>query len=255
MFRGSSLYLRTGIVFEMTTLILGLGYTGEVLKRRLDEEGGELITTTKSSGLGDLDFDLMKDSTWLDLPEAETTFWLFPAEDKKTTLRFLKSNGSRLGKLIVLSSTGFFKPQNEDGEVTENSPLDLENERVKSEEALREYGAVIVHASGIYGPRRDPREWVKSGHIPYTKKWVNFIQVSDLATFLLQAAKLGENKKHYIASDNQPQQWNQLIDEWKLPKTEGTPKRISKKVNSTNSIKALQVDLEYSSVREGIASC
>ena len=233
-------------------LILGYGYTAHFLKRALKNQypQSEVLTTSRNKGGPHLNFNLEDEATWSHLPTVDATFWTFPATPLENVKSFFLSQQQSLGKLITLGSTSAFLPKEGEQVYNERSRLDLEQERVQGEEFLRRQGGVTLFSAGIYGPERDPRDWVHRGLVGKSQKLVNMIHVEDLCQFMIQALELGQTGNRYIASDNNPQRWEDVISYWEdkhwvhnVPIKEST--RPSKIISNQNSIEQLNVQIKY----------
>ncbi len=233
-------------------LILGYGYTAEFLKSALKNQYSqcEVFTTSRNKGGPHLVFNLEDESTWSNLPSVDATFWTFPAAPLSAVLSFYNRENPKLGKLVTLGSTSAFLLKEDDHVYDEHSRLDLEQERVQGEEFLRRKGGVTLFSAGIYGPGRDPRDWVIRGLVGKSQKYVNMVHVNDLCQFMVQALEHGQRGNRYIASDNNPQRWDSVISYWEsktwvsdVPTQESS--RPSKKVNNQMSIDRLNVQIIY----------
>lgn len=241
---GISLYMT-----DSPQLILGFGYVAERLRAQIEAQEKTVLATSRTdSGL--ISFDLDEPETWDNLPQVEITYWMFPAAPLDLVTEFYKTCGSRLGKIVTVGSTSGFIVGTDGQKVDEATALDLSQDRVQGEEFLRSQGGVTVMSSGIYGPGRDPLNWIKKGYVGKSAKLVNMIHVEDLCQFLIKAAEIGENGRLYIASDNNPQTWETVIGDWER---RGWAKevpvkasdKISKWVNSSQSLSQLSVTLRY----------
>jgi hypothetical protein len=158
-----------------------------------------------------------------------------------------------------VGSTSAFLVDKPHGPVDESTPFDMSIPRVQGEVFLRDQGATLVMSSGIYGAGRNPVDWIKKGYVGKSEKYVNMIHGSDLAQFLLQASQLGEKGAVYIASDNNPQRWRDVIELWEsqglvsdVP--EKASRRSSKKIDSSKSIKSLQIDLQFDNFAHAVSA-
>lgn len=233
---------------DKQALILGHGYTAKYLAPQFRKNK---VVSTSRKGPPFLPFDLMDESTWDSLPEkVDLTFWTFPALPLEKVKRFYELNCNRLGQLIVIGSTSAFVTSQPDQRVDESTPLDLSQERVQGEEFLRSQGAISVYSAGIYGPDRNPLDWVKKAYVGKSSKYVNMIHVKDLCQFLIKASEVGKPGSLYIATDGNPQRWQDVIEIWEqkglvkdVPLKESM--RASKKIDNSQSISELKIDLEF----------
>jgi len=82
---------------------------------------------------------------------------------------------------------------------------------VQGEEYLREqHGAIVLRVAGIYGPGRNPIDWVRTGRVTPSRKYVNLIHVEDLASICLTALEHGKPGEAYNVSDGTPYLWSEI---------------------------------------------
>lgn len=213
------------------------------------------VITASRRGAPDILFDFDEASTWDRLPQAEITFWTFPAVPVEQVRAFYLKKKQELGNIVLMGSTSALIPQQEHGWVNESTHLDTSEERVLGEIFLQEQGARLVLSSGIYGPHRNPMDWIKKGLVGRSEKFVNMIHVEDLCQFLWNASQFGRPAQVYIASDGNPQTWNSLIAQWeKKSFVKDVPVKASakpsKRVDSSYSIAELQIRLKFSDVAD-----
>lgn len=240
-------------------LVLGEGNLGQVLKRDLINQfpDSQILATSRSLS-SDVQFDMEDERTWDDLPSAECAFWTFPPLPFEMALKFFKKKKSIAQRWVVVGTTGSFLVSHQNLEVEESSPFDLSNQRALSESTLKTEGATLVMSAGIYGGHLNPLNWVKKGLVGKSQKFVNMIHLDDLSEFLIKAYLRGKPGEIYIASDNNPQKWEDIINLWEkksllsgIPHKESS--RQSKKINSSRSIKSLGVDLRFRNFAETVS--
>jgi nucleoside-diphosphate-sugar epimerase len=89
--------------------------------------------------------------------------------------------------------------------------VDLSKPRVQGEELLRSiYGATVLRVAGIYGPGRNPVDWIHTGRVAPSPKYVNLIHVEDLAAACLAALKHADSGGVYNISDGHPRTWMEI---------------------------------------------
>ena len=234
-------------------LILGGGYTGSHLKNFLVRQtpNTNVLSTRRKMSQSDVLFDLDDRATWSNIPKVDGTFWTFPAKPLPLVKDFLKLHKEKLGKIIVIGSTGSFSVQIEGQEVDEFSSTDDSLERTLGEKFICNQEGTVVYAAGIYGPGRNPIEWVTQGRIRSSKKLLNLIHVDDLTQILFKAMVSQIQEKVFIAADNSPFTWEHLIETYNLKPSNEAPqsRRTSKRINSSWSLKTLDVQLNYPSVK------
>ncbi len=193
---------------KVPLLILGAGQVGEALLRLRPDARG----TSRRARENLIRFDLADEKSWAALPQADAVIWTFPPTPEAAALdlgRRILTSGSRL---IVLASTScHVAPAG--GRLNEDSPLDLSQERVRAEEALRQAGAIIVALAGLHGPQRRPADWLRRGLIRNGAKLVNLIHVEDAALATLAVLAQAQPGQRFVASDGQGRPWSEIAAE------------------------------------------
>jgi len=228
-------------------IILGTGYTGRVLFRQA-RAGGRIVFAASRhpenhlTGIPPeqrLRFDFHDERTWRALPAQADAVLTFPPVPPDTACAFGKQVLPRLRQLVVLGSTSAYdgSPQAIRGDIVEETaPVDRSIARVQSEELLREqYGAIVLRVAGIYGPGRNPLDWIRQGRVGYSNRFVNLIHIDDLAAIIMTVLERGQPGEPYNVSDGTPRRWSEIMDtaaaRWGTPKplpADPTPgKRIS----------------------------
>jgi nucleoside-diphosphate-sugar epimerase len=236
-----------------SALILGSGYTGTRLAEYLKNEG---VTVYETSRTRKMIFDLERDSTWANLPKADGTFWMFPPLPENGVRKFLAAKAPSLRRIVIVGSISSFENAAADDVVDERTPVNLSDPRVIGEQQILARDGIVVRSAGIYGPRRDPVEWLRAGRISDFKKFLNVIHVDDLVEILWAAMNSGRGGASYIAADGHPHRWSELADRWqqefsfKIRTTKTSPIRdgTSKQVNGTATLKELGVSLKFPDV-------
>jgi hypothetical protein len=161
-----------------------------------------------------LQFDLAHPETWRNVASDADLLWCFPAAPIESVRDFARTVGSRR-RLVVIGSTSAYDVGNEREYpppwIDETAPIDLRKPRVQGEEFLRnDCGAIVLRVAGIYGPGRHPYDWIKSGRVILSNKFVNLIHVEDLATICLAALQYGIPGTAYNVSDGIPRTWREI---------------------------------------------
>lgn len=239
-------------------LLLGYGYTARAIEALIKKSApGIEIFRSSRQGAPHIRFDLNNRNTWEKIPSVDGTFWTFPAEPEGQVKTFLEHYQHHLGKIVVIGTTRAFATTNEHQEVDETTSLDERMERVRGENLIRMIKGTAVYAAGIYGPQRNPVDWVRKGWVGPSPKFLNVIHVQDLAEICWAAMAKGKQGALYIAADNSPHSWEDLIDRWlaqydlELPSNAIGSTRKSKKVNSLKSLTELEVRLKYPDIFVG----
>jgi hypothetical protein len=161
-----------------------------------------------------LHFDLAQPHTWRHIPAGADLLWCFPAAPVEAVQNFATTAGS-IGRLVVLASTSAYdvgKSQEYPPPWTdETAPIDCSKPRVKGEEFLRKQcDAIALRVAGIYGPGRHPYDWITSGRVGLSDKYVNLIHVEDLAEICRAALQCGIPGDAYNVSDGVPRTWKEI---------------------------------------------
>lgn len=204
-------------------VILGSGYTAKFLLPLARHRYSHVFATSRDPDRHltyvNLDqrirFDLAQPKTWEAIPTSADVLWCFPAVPIELVQRFADAASLRTRRLVVLGSTSAYNdyPSAEYPPpwVDETAPVDLTKPRVKGEEFLRTSSrATVLRVAGIYGPGRDPVEWIRTGRVSRSRKYVNLIHVEDLASSCLAALMHADPSKIYNISDGNPMTWMEI---------------------------------------------
>ena len=204
-------------------VILGTGYAGRVVYHQALMLRRIVLAASRrpETNLADLPldqrfvFDLNRRDTWAAIPSGADVVWTFPAVPLDSVAAFGRQVGTRMRRLIVLGSTSAYDnaPHTARGDlIDETCPVDLSIPRVQGEEYLRTtYGAIILRVAGIYGPKRNPLDWIRQGQVGSSDRFVNLIHVGDLAAICLRALERGVPGESYNVSDGTPRRWSEII--------------------------------------------
>lgn len=195
----------------MRIAFLGSGYTGQFFSFPGDETLHTSRRRERAGQPGWEVFDSARPETWRALEEfapqgVVVAFALSGSPHEAALGDFLLSLSSRV---VVIGTTGALLPV--DGEVTDGSSLVPDHPRALAEERLRTLGAAVLHAAGLYGPGRNPLDWLRRGRIGNAGKVVNLVHGEDLARacrFLLEHFHPAER---LVISDGQPRPWREII--------------------------------------------
>lgn len=241
-------------------LVLGSGYTGSRLARLLRSHDLEVIETSlRKPGVFQVDLD--RPETWnAEKLRARICFWLAPTLGTKETQDFMSAIKNPFEKIILLSSAGFYRATHTDELVRRSSALEEGHPRVQSENfLLKEFQNVcVVHSAGIYGPKRNPVDWLIERRVARSPKYVNLVHVDDLAELLYLISQKPEISGRWLASDGQPMTWEQLYQAWRieyhLPDMPlESEVKDSKRIDPSETMKYFNWNLKYPNVIEGVA--
>ena len=116
----------------------------------------------------------------------------------------------------------------------------------------------MLHVAGIYGPGRNPLDWIRQGRVGPSRKYVNLIHVEDLAAICLLALEKGKPGEAYNVSDGQPHIWNEICttaqQRWGVAATAEKEDRSSGKRISNAKLRAeLGYALKHPDLYEALA--
>jgi nucleoside-diphosphate-sugar epimerase len=163
-----------------------------------------------------LAFDIEQPDTWANIPAQADLIWCFPAVPFDRVRAFAKTLLAPPQRLIVLGSTSAYDvaPDSQNYPppwFDESAPIDQTKPRVQGEEYLRnELGAIVLRVAGIYGPGRNPLDWIRQGRVGPSRKYLNLIHAEDLAAICLLSLEKGKPGEAYNISDGQPHTWNEI---------------------------------------------
>lgn len=217
--------------------VLGAGYVGAALWRRFPAA----MATRRRPASGALAFDLADEASWNNLPCAgRHVVWTFAAEPPARVRAFHEACLKHAASLIVLGSTSAYRVDDEASvpRLDEDAPLDLSLPRVEGEEWLRAQGAAVLRLAGLFGPGREPADWLRRGRIGDGSKLVNLIHVDDVVDAIAALLAHPRPGAHINASNGEPTTWHALAADlrargalpadWRLPESTAAPhgKRI-----------------------------
>lgn len=168
-------------------IVGGLGFTASKLIPFLTSKGYEVVATSrdpensshKSLGIKIIQFDYQEPNTYKNLPYNHDFIATFAMDNLDAVIKlsnYCKTDDIRIK--IVLGTTSSFIAS--EGTITESSEKNLNSNRVKCENYLKEQGSNLLNLSGIYGYERSPYNWLNKGLIKNSNKRVNLIHVDDI---------------------------------------------------------------------------
>ena len=203
--------------------ILGSGYTAKFLLPLARQHYPHVFATSRDpdrhlthlSRNQRIRFDLARPETWQAVPASADLLWCFPAVPIELVQRFADAASLRTRRLVILGSTSAYddcaSAEYPPPWIDETAPIDLTRPRVQGEELLRNsYGAIPLRVAGIYGPGRNPVEWIRTGRVNRSRKYVNLIHVEDLALCCLMTLIHAEPGTVYNISDGNPRTWMEI---------------------------------------------
>jgi nucleoside-diphosphate-sugar epimerase len=199
-------------------------------------------------------FDLDKPDTWQTIPNEADLLWCFPAEPLERVQGFTEVARASSRRIVVLGTTSAYDVDRSATYpppwIDETAPIDLSKPRVQGEEFLRIHcGAIVLRVAGIYGPGRNPLDWITSGRVGPSRKFVNLVHVEDLAVSGLAALRRGVPGTIYNVSDGTPRTWEEICEtakrRWNIhPFTEAGTSAPGKRLSNQRLQELLSSDRE-----------
>ena len=214
----------------MTWIILGCGYTGERLARRLREQGEPVVATARredtaralrerlGAGIEVRVVDVFDDSTlgggWI--PRGAVVVDSVPPDLERGphgahVARALAAAGG--GRVVYLSSTGVY-PRGDGSWVDEDTPTAPEGARglarVVEEDVYfaAPVECVSLRIAAIYGPGRGVQERMRAGayRVPGDgQNFVSRVHVEDLVSVIVAAGRIASlPRRVYVVGDDAP---------------------------------------------------
>lgn len=220
-------------IFRDPLIILGGGFTGKMIYRQGLGLGRPIYITSRNPKLhlhsfpekSRIWFDLEIEKSWENLPKKADIIWTFPPCPLEKVKGFISKKESVFHRAVVIGSTSVyqFEPSIEPVNIDENTSVNGFDSRVEGEKFLQKsLGAVVLRSAGIYGPGRNPLNWIRTGRLKNFSKPLNLIHVEDLASICLIALEKGIPAETYNISDGSPTQISELITlagkRWNIPK-------------------------------------
>lgn len=208
---------------EHTLTILGSGYTAKFLLPLAQHRYTQVFATSRDPDRHlthvrrdqRIRFDLMQPETWQAIPPSTDIIWCFPAVPVESVRQFADAVSLHTRRVVVLGSTSAYDDcaptEYPPPWVDEEAPIDQEKPRVQGEELLRKYyNSIVLRVTGIYGPDRNPIEWIRTGRVNRSRKYVNLIHVEDLASSCLAALRHATTSAVYNIGDGTPRTWLEI---------------------------------------------
>ena len=198
--------------------ILGAGYVGRALLARFPR--ADATHRQRSAAPRTHVFDLEDPQSWGNPPLAgRNVIWTFPAAPLARVQQFHEARLQQVAGLIVLGSTSAYRLAVSDAgtvaTIDESAALDLDQPRVQGEEWLRAQGATVLQLAGIFGPGREPADWLRSGRIKDGAKLVNLVHVDDIVSVIAQLLAQPMPGRRLNVATGEPVAWRELAAEWK----------------------------------------
>jgi nucleoside-diphosphate-sugar epimerase len=222
------------------TLILGYGYVGSALANKLPDAVFTCKSVQKAEEHNGIYFNLDDLNSWGNIPAVDDVIWTLPAAPLNLVQKFHTNVLHDCNRIVAYGSTSCYLTTRNEEIVTEEHPLDLSRVRVAGEEFLRKAGATILVLSGIYGPNREPVNWLRKGLIRSLDKRVNLIHrddIVDITLFLLHENKLTKGERINLC-DGVNRLWSEIAGYYSVEiKTDNT--LVKNKIISNQKLRGL----------------
>lgn len=243
----------------MTVLILGCGFTGERVARRMQQRGAAVIGTSRDpSRLTGITGIRLEDVPAV-IERGCVVLHSIPPEGSPDVLSLLGDVPSRV---VYLSTTGVYGSARD---VNETTPVDGSGERARvrleAEQAIAAgpWSTLVLRPAAIYGPGRGVQESVRRGTYPAGENFISRIHVDDLAAHC-EAALLSDLTGAYPVADEEPCTSREIAEFCSqllgvpLPDGPVAMPRIfgDRKVDGSAIRRLLGITLKYASYRTGI---
>jgi hypothetical protein len=222
---------REPLIMPQSLVILGAGYTARFVLPQAERRYAHLFLSSREPDrnlshvppLQRIRFDLEQPDTWKNIPSGADLLWCFPATPLQCVQSLAQVHDLRSHRLVVLGSTSAYTEAHSDEYpppwIDEMAPLVQQQPRVEGEEFLRTTcRATLLRVAGIYGPGRNPIDWITKGRVGPSRKYVNLIHVEDLASVCLAALDRGLPGESYNVSDGTSRTWAEICriaqDRW-----------------------------------------
>lgn len=242
--------------------VLGAGFTGRRLFADLSGSFEVVLTSRNGNSVATgapencLLFDLMRRETWANVFSSDYLIWTFPAAQTTSqipvALDFAQIIASRQIPALIFASTSCYQTTVADQLVDESFPLDTSQPRVVAEESLRQSGFLVLALAGLYGPARDPADWLRRGLVKNAQQYINLIHVGDVSKVIERWLYLNNKPNGVLAdhplsgmrlnvSDGRHRRWKELEEQLKSygllnadfePFVENAPAKQSKRINN-----------------------
>jgi len=212
----------------MTTLIVGCGYLGRRVARRLIGRGDRVHGTTRSQpwaaslaalGVEPIVLDVL-DPSRSDIPEFDQLVYCVGfdrrggASKRSVSVDGLRRFLDRLDRphtpMVYAGSISVYG-QDDGAWVSEDDPTEPRHESgqicLEAERMAREHGSSIVRLAGLYGPGRIVRRAAILAGEPIVgdpEKVINWIQIDDAAAAVVAALDRGKAGRVYNVADDRP---------------------------------------------------
>lgn len=253
-------------------VILGCGYTGRVLARRLLQRGVPVVATSRTPDFPDLPgtvrvrFDATEKRDLSFIPEGARVVYSIPTlPESAAVIRALAPVASRV---VYLSTTGVYGAAHVVDHTTPPAPNNSEGHARLEAETLIQHScasSVVLRPAAIYGPGRGVHVRMMEGSFRLAGEGSNFvsrIHVEDLATHI-EAALTSDVAGAWPVADERACTSREIAEYCarllQVPMAAGTDpallhhtRQANRRVDGSAIRNLLGISLRYPTYREGI---
>ncbi|KAI0175478.1 hypothetical protein GGR52DRAFT_314023 [Hypoxylon sp. FL1284] len=203
-------------------LILGAGWTSTFLIPLLERQKIRYAATTTTGRDGTIRFRFDPDSSdpapFGALPYAETVLITFPLRGKGQSSRLVRmyeSTHKHKPNFLQLGATSIWTaPTWQD----DDSSYDCADPRAIAEDELMTCSGAVLNLAGLYGDRRQPRDWVdrviKSKADLKKKGALHVVHGQDVARAIVALHRNFISRKRWLLTDMHVYDWWDLAQDW-----------------------------------------
>jgi nucleoside-diphosphate-sugar epimerase len=246
-------------------VILGCGYTGTFVARRLRARGVRVIATRRHASDGVLAFEASDEPDLRFIPEAAHVLYSIPVGSPSMIAAVAARHPARLVYLSTTSVYGATRDVDENTPVAPRTPGEWDRVRVEQAVLASGCSAMVLRPAAIYGPGRGVHVKMRQGRFLLAGDGSNFISrihVEDLAT-IVEAAMFSEAVGAWPVADDEPCRSREIAEFCSqllgVPMPGTAPvsglhstRRADRRVNAEAIRRVLGVELRYPSYRQGI---
>ncbi len=239
-------------------VILGCGFTGSRVARRLAERGVECVGTHRSH------FDVTKPPLRLEVPDRALVLHSIPlvGEGMRPT-PVLMPLLERASRVVYLSTTGVYGATqfvDETTPVAPRTPRELLRVEEERDLASGPWKTLVLRPAAIYGPGRGVHASLREGRLKLRgdgSNYISRIHVEDLAA-IAEAALFSDLTGAYPVADEEPCQAREIAEYCArrmglaVPNPDGSEPRANRRVDGRAILRELGLSLRYPSYRIGL---
>lgn len=192
--------------------LFGLGYTGKFLLNTLQGETFDILAFSRFTQINHSPIANIEtiegvqqvESLILDSGISLACITIPPEKIHPTFWKMLEST---VPFRLLLGTTSIYATS---GQIKERSEVDFQHPRYLIEQTFMRNGGTVFRLSGIYGPGRNPFDWILRAKNIYAQKQLNLIHVNDIIQTIKAWMLDPETGGLYNLSDGQRHSWGEI---------------------------------------------